>query len=153
MNYAPPWLLIAELEQALRVQEIPGDKHAERILMYHDHTSLDAETDEIAWCSAFVCYCIDTCSLPIESTNSARARSWLGYGQRLSYPALGCIVVMKRGGAGQPGRDVLDAQGHVGFFAGFDRQGHVRVLGGNQSNRVNTKPFPVERVLDYRWPS
>ncbi len=149
---APPWMLVLKLEEALRVQEIPGPEHEKRILIFHDHTTLDAETDEVPWCSGAICYAVDTCGLPIESTKSARARSWLSWGVSLSYPALGCIAVLKRGGPGQPGKDVLNAQGHVGLFAGFDRQGKPRILGGNQNNRVNTKPYPVERILDYRWP-
>jgi len=148
---APPWLLVARLEESLRVQELPGVAHEERILMYHDYTSLDADTDEIPWCSSFVNYCVQTCGMGLKGTNSARARSWLAWGSSLSYPALGCIAVMKRGGAGQPGKDVLDAMGHVGLFDGFDRQGRPRITGGNQSNRVNTKPYPSERILDYRW--
>lgn len=148
---APPWLLVASLEEALRVQEIPGPRHDERIIVYHSHTTLAAEADEVPWCSAFCCYCVDTCGLSISGTGSARARSWLKWGVGIRYPALGCVVVMKRGGPGQPGPEVIDAQGHVGFFAGFDDVGRVLSRGGNQSNRVCTKPYPVERVLGYRW--
>ncbi len=147
----PPWMAVALLEQELRVQELPGSEHEARIIMYHSTTSLDAEADEVPWCSSFVNYCAQMCGMGLRGTQSARARSWLEWGSSLSYPALGCIAVLKRGGPDQPGKDVLDAAGHVGFFAGFDRQGKPRILAGNQSNRVNTKPFPVERILDYRW--
>ena len=151
---APPWLLVAQLEEALHVKEIPGSEHEKRILMYADHTSLDAGTDEIAWCSSFCCYSGDTCGVAIaRGTNSARARSWLLNWEPMLYPALGCVVVMKRGGPGQPGPDVIKAQGHVGFFTGFDPDGNVLVLGGNQSNRVCTKAYPAARVLGYRWPA
>jgi hypothetical protein len=27
------------------------------------------------------------------------------------------------------------------------------VLGGNQGNAVSIKPYPLERVLSYRWPA
>ena len=150
---APPWLLVAQLEEALHVREIAGDEHNKRVLMYHDHTSLDAATDEVPWCSAFCCYCVDMCGLGFPSTNSARARSWLPWGEAILYPPLGSIVVMKRGGPGQPGPDVLHAQGHVGFFVGFNAAGDPEVLGGNQGNRVCTTAYPVERVLGYRWPA
>ena len=150
---APPWLLVANLEEALRVQEIPGPSHDQRIILYHAHTKLTATTDEVPWCSSFCCYCVDTCGLPITSTKSARARSWLEWGIQLDFPALGCVVVMKRGGPDQPGPEVIDATGHVGFFAGFDDSGGVLVRGGNQKNRVCTWSYPAERILGYRWAS
>ena len=150
---APPWLLVANLEEALQVKEIPGAAHADRILMYHDYTSLDAETDEVPWCSSFVNYCVATCGLGLTPTRSARARSWLEWGVPLGYPALGCIAVMKRGGPGQPGPEVIAAKGHVGLFDRFDGNGNPLVRGGNQNNRVCTKAYPVSRVLGYRWPA
>jgi uncharacterized protein (TIGR02594 family) len=150
---APPWLLVAQLEEALHVKEIPGGAHEDRIIMYHDHTNLDAETDEVPWCSSFVNYCVTTCGVDLKTTRSARARSWLRWGVGLGYPCLGCIVVLKRGGSNQPGPDVINAQGHVGFFVGYQEtaQGHISVLGGNQSDRVCTFAYPADRVLGYRW--
>jgi uncharacterized protein (TIGR02594 family) len=148
---APPWLLVANLEEALRVQEYPGERHNERVVFYHSFTTLRATDDETPWCSAFICCCIETCGLGLESTKSARARSHLAWGVPMTYPALGCIVVMSRGGGTQPGPEVLDAKGHVGFFAGFEQHGKVLVRGGNQSNRVCTKAYEPSRVLGYRW--
>lgn len=40
------------------VQEIAGVKHNERILQYHQATTLKAEADEVPWCSAFVNWCV-----------------------------------------------------------------------------------------------
>ena len=49
---------------------------------------------------------------------------------KLNNPAYGCIVVFSRAGGG-----------HVGFLVGKDKQGNLMILGGNQSNAVNIKPF------------
>jgi uncharacterized protein (TIGR02594 family) len=67
----------------------------------------------------------------------------------LSKPAYGCVVVFWRG-------TKTGTAGHVGFVVGRDKFGNLMVLGGNQSDAVNIKPFamsgPNDRVLGYRWP-
>jgi uncharacterized protein (TIGR02594 family) len=88
----------------------------------------------------------------LEGTHSAAARSWLKWGHRLSTPAFGCVVVLKRGGKNEPGRDVIKARGHVGFFIDQCTPGEITILGGNQSNKVCERNYPLDRVLDYRWP-
>ena len=60
------------------------------------------------------------------------------------------VVVLKRGTGNQPGPEVTSgAPGHVGFFAGLERD-RVLVLGGNQSNGVCVQSFPVSDVLGVR---
>jgi hypothetical protein len=56
---------------------------------------------------------------------------------------------LQRGGGDQPGADVIEAPGHVGFFGGFNDHS-VMVLGGNQGDTVSLRPFPIERVLGFR---
>jgi len=58
-------------------------------------------------------------------------------------------VILRRGQGEQPGPDVIDAPGHVGFFAGVSG-GSILVLGGNQSDAVNVKAFPADSVLGIR---
>jgi uncharacterized protein (TIGR02594 family) len=147
----PPWLHLARQEEEAGVVEIPGRKHNERILEYHDTTTLDGETDEIPWCSSFVNWCVKECGMLLEGTNSARARSWLEWGEVLLIPPVGAITILRRGGAGQPGPTVINAKGHVGFLI-HQTSTHVTLLGGNQGNRVSTKKYPVGRVLGHRWP-
>ena len=152
----PPWLVVAQAEEQLGVTEIPGAEHNPRILLYHDETTLDASTDEVPWCSSFVNYCLKECLLGLGGTKSARARSWLEWGVSLSIPPTGAIVVLKRGGGGQPGPEVIDAPGHVGFFvnrASYGCLAGLEILGGNQSDRVCTERYPASRVLGYRWPT
>lgn len=104
--------------------------------------------DEVPWCSAFVngiCW-----ELRLPRSKSAAARSWLQVGTAVTLAAAlpGDIVVLKRQGG--PGPDVLQAPGHVGFFAGLDGPDHVLVLGGNQHNSVSVARFPVADLLGIR---
>lgn len=134
----PLWLSIARTE--LGVAEIPGADHNERILEYHATTTLRATTDETPWCSSFACWVMERAGY--QSTRSAAARSWLQWGRKLDAPTEGCIVVLKRG---------APPSGHVGFFVGEDAN-RVRLLGGNQGNRVSEAWFPRADVLGYRIP-
>lgn len=94
-----------------------------------------------AWCAAFVNAVLATNGLP--GTGKLNARSFLGFGQDVtSNPEQGDIVVLKRG--------KNPAEGHVGFFQGFDERGNVRVLGGNQGDRVSTQTFDRKDVLGIR---
>ena len=91
--------------------------------------------DEVPWCSAFVNWCVTKAGL--KGTNSAAASSWLTWGQKLDQPRLGCITVFNH---------------HVGFYAGAAGDRFL-LLGGNQSNAVNTENKHPSEVLAYRWPS
>lgn len=107
--------------------------------------------DEIPWCSAFVNGVAWEWG-DVPRSKSAAARSWLRVGQPVSI--LGAVrgydvVVLQRGAGPQPGPNVLQAPGHVGWFDALDGD-HVVVLGGNQSNEVNFQRFPVARVLGVR---
>jgi len=109
-------------------------------------------------CSAFVNGIAWELRLP--RSKSAMARSWLGVGQAVeavegfpSGPQISRIgfdvVVLMRGSGDQPGPDIVDAPGHVGFFGGWDG-GRVNVLGGNQGNAVSVQSFPKDRILGIR---
>jgi len=133
------------------VIEIPGPEHAPFIQWCLEACGYGPEApDETPWCSAFVNRIAWLLRLP--RSKSAAARSWLtvGYSVPLEQATTGWdIVVLTRGKEPQPGPDVTDAPGHVGFFAG--RQGvSVLVLGGNQANSVTVAPFSVTRVLAVR---
>lgn len=134
-----PWIRAAleEMGQA----EVPGPKHNKRILEYHSTTSLQAEQDEVPWCSSFVNWCFKRAL--IRGTGKANARSWLTWGYPMEKPVVGCVVILSRG--------TNHLQGHVGFFWQED-DATVTVLGGNQNNRVCFKKYPRENVLGYRWP-
>lgn len=141
-TYHPaPWMRVALLE--LGVAERPGAANAHRIITYHASTSLKATSDSVAWCSAYVCWVLE--STGIKSTKSAAARSFIGWGRALNEPTYGAIVVFRRDAAGP-------TAGHVGFFVDAPSVGMISVLGGNQDDQVKVKNYPAADLLDVRWP-
>lgn len=95
---------------------------------------------ETAWCAAFVNASLQSSGL--DGTGRLNARSFLDWGEEVSEPQEGDIVVLSRGDN--------PAQGHVGFFKGFDANGNIMILGGNQGDAVSIKAFPASRLLGYR---
>jgi len=134
----PAWLIAAVRE--LGVRKHPREADNPRILEYHRTTTLRATDDEVPWCSAFVNWCLRQAR--VAGTNSAAARSWLGWGQPLVNPRRGCVAVLRRG--------TNPAQGHVGFFL-QSRGAVVDLLGGNQGNQVRVQTYSVTQLLGYRW--
>ena len=135
------WLAIARAEKG--VKEHPGDADNPRIIEYLatcDTSLIGQVKDEVAWCSAFVNWSLRQCG--IEGTNSLAARSWLGWGDEVA-PQAGAIGVMRRGTSAW--------QGHVGFVTGI-HGGYVQLLGGNQSNEVNEKLYPLAEFIGFRLP-
>lgn len=102
---------------------------------------INVDPEMTAWCAAFVNAVLKANG--VKGTGKLNARSFLDFGQdSTSNPQEGDIVVLRRGRGG--------AQGHVGFFQGFDQKGNVRVLGGNQRDGVNTQSFKRDDVLGFR---
>jgi uncharacterized protein (TIGR02594 family) len=139
----PEWLKVAE--SYIGVKEIGGAEHEPRIVQFLKSVNGNKLTaDETNWCSAFVNFVMQKAGfLPAESL---AARDWLKWqwGRKISGPALGAIVVLKReGGEGW--------EGHVGFVAGWDKT-RVQVLGGNQGDKVCELWFSQAEVLGYMWP-
>lgn len=106
--------------------------------------------DSVPWCSAFVNFVAWLCRLP--RSKDLRARSWLTVGHSIGLTQAipgSDVVILRRGKGDQPGPDVINAPGHVGFFAGLE-SGRVLVLGGNQGDKVSVAPYPIESVLGVR---
>jgi len=138
----PTWYQIARKELDKGVKEVAGPKSNARILEYHHSCTSSIISDEVAWCAAFVGWCLREAG--VKSTGSSSARSYMDYGIKLETPKVGCIVVFSR--PPKPG------QGHVAFYVGKDVNGDLIVLGGNQGNRVSTSTYPSSRLLSHRWP-
>jgi len=56
---------------------------------------------------------------------------------------------LQRGTGKQPGPEVLDAPGHVGFYAGVEGS-KVMLLGGNQGDSVSVSRYPKTQILGIR---
>ena len=136
---AQPW--VAEAQKHIGLKEIKGATHHPEILkMWKDIKRGGIKDDETPWCAAFVGAMLERSG--IRSSRYESAKSYLQWGRTLSEPVLGCVVVFTREGGG-----------HVGFLVGKDKAGNLLILGGNQSDQVNIRAFPVSRVTGYRYPT
>lgn len=94
------------------------------------------------WCAAFVNGVLRKNGN--RGTGSDSASSFTKYNRATSNPQKGDIVVVRRsGGSGA----------HVGFFDGYttkNGQKAVRVIGGNQSNKVSVSSYSTNKVISYR---
>jgi uncharacterized protein (TIGR02594 family) len=135
-----PWLQYAANEAQANVREVVGSGSNPRVVEYL--RTVGFSDDATPWCSGFVNWCMTQAS--IAGTNRANARSWLQWGVPIVDCRLGAIAVFTRGSS--------PAQGHVGFYVGLEGS-NILVLGGNQSNAVNVKPYAQSRLLSFRWPA
>ena len=138
-------------ERFVGVSELPGELVSNpQILAMLRLDQPWPKGDDVPWCSAFMNYIAWLLRLP--RSKSLRARSWLGIGRptALQDAVVGFdVVVLKRGGAKEPGPEVIAAPGHVGLFAGREGKS-VLVLGGNQADAVNVARFSTTRLLGIR---
>ena len=145
----PAWLI--EARKHLGVRETPGSGNNAKIMSWPrriaaKYPSLNWAVrvftgDAVPWCGLFVGEVMAaTGHVPPSAYPSAK--NWLTFGNALSKPAVGAIVVFGRKGGG-----------HVGFVVGKDRSGNLMVLGGNQGDMVKVSPFALSRVIGYRWPA
>lgn len=137
-------------ERFIGMKEVSGSLDNPAILSMLRLDTYWPEHDETPWCSAFVNYICWLLRLP--RSKSLAARSWLTVGSSIQIgdAEVGFdVVILKRQGENQPGPEVLDAEGHVGFFAGIEGD-TVLLLAGNQSDQVNVSRFPVTQILGIR---
>lgn len=135
----PPWMPIAHGEMG--VEENKDKKvHNPRILEYHKSTWLKAETDEDAWCAAFVNWTLEKAG--VTSKDSPRAKDWLDWGRPVADPIYGSVVVVKI------------KSYHVGFVVG-KKGDAILILGGNQGGgkKVCVSEFKKNTVQGYRLPT
>lgn len=140
-----PWMDVALRE--LNVCEAAGHVSNQRVLEYLRSTTLnttEASTDETPWCSAFANFCVEAAGF--AGTDSAWARSWLKWGASTDAPVYGDVVVFDR---------VLSDGthgGHVAFYMGEGAasSSDIRVLGGNQHDKVCHADYSKAKVLGYR---
>lgn len=93
------------------------------------------------WCARFMNMVLERSGH--KGTGSDMARSFAGYGQRISGPQVGAIAVMSRGRRG----------GHVGIVSGIDPKGNPIVISGNHGHRVAEATYSRGRVYAYVMPS
>ena len=131
------------------MKEVAGQVANPQILAMLKLDAKWPEDDSVPWCAGFVNYI--AWLLGLRRTRSLRARAWLN--ERIvaqTDAQVGFdLCILKRGHGVQPGPEVLNAPGHVGFFAGFTDKS-VKILGGNQSDSVNISLYLKTRILGVR---
>ena len=122
--------------------EGPGPENNPVIVAMYASVGHDwVEHDSVAWCAAFVGHCLERAGM--RSTRKLTARSYLDWGVpvEIADAQPGDIGVIPRGSASW--------QGHV-FFIDRIEGLWVWGLGGNQSDAVNVKRYPVSKLLGVR---
>jgi len=135
-----PWMITALGE--LGESELSKDVNSGRIIQYFGSTNFKGDTGSAPWCSAFVNWCF--AANYVLGTQNATAASWCNWGQNLqNKPAFGSVAIQN---------------GHVAFVAGYNADGKIILLGGNQpnvslwsvsSNTINTYVYPTGYTPNY----
>lgn len=108
---------------------------------FKKHSKWPYSVKSTPWCAAFVNSVLHEAGFPI--TGSFMARSFLKYGTQVKEPKKGDVVVFVRGKA---------PSGHVAFYDSNYNDQYIRVLGGNQADKVCYKLYHKNNVLGYRRP-
>lgn len=116
------------------------NQQLDKLSAYMAGGGVDLDPSETAWCAGWLNATLSKVGL--DGTGSLAARSFLNWGTEVATPQLGDIVVLSRG-------DDPNA-GHVGIFKGFDKDGNILILGGNQGDSVSVSSFSKDRLLGYR---
>jgi len=136
-----PWMAVAGYFVAERLAEVPGAASDPRISEMYRLVTGTARSDDVPWCAAFVGACLELSGY--APTSSLLASSYKTFGEKLSAPMPGCVIVLKPQTAG--------ASGHVGFFVSMTN-GRVRLLGGNQSDAAKEQNYAADDIVAMRWP-
>ena len=113
----PAWLKVALAECGIHERTKLG---SQRIIQYHQATTLHAKSDQVAWCSSFVNWCLQ--QVGIIGTRSAAAASWANWETGLATPKLGCIVQLHHGVKGYTSATGTSSGNHVPFSSGRTRR-------------------------------
>ncbi len=109
------------------------------------YAGINIDPSQTPWCSAFANAVIN--AFGYEGTGKLNARSWLNWGKdvgELGDAQEGDLVVFKRGANVN--------EGHVGFYAGLNKNGNPLVLGGNQGpdGAVSVVAYKKDNLLGIR---
>lgn len=132
-----PWVPAALAE--LGIRNYPGPARNPRITEYLESTTLpnaDKLPDETPWCACFVSWCLT--QVGVDGIGSALVNPWLKWGETVTEPRRGCLVIFN--------------WGHIGFYIG-ESGAYVRSLGGNQSDAVWISSYERTKVVSYRLPA
>ena len=128
------------------LKEAPGSKDNKIIIDWAKDEGGAIEAtythDSIPWCALFANMTLTKAGL--KGTETLWALDFAGKWPsiKLAGAAVGAFAPMLR-----------DGGGHIGIVVGKDQHGNVMLLGGNQSDAVNIKPFSRSRLnKGFWWP-
>lgn len=132
--------VIVEAVKLYGTREIVGKQHSKEILSWAKELDMEKTytNDEIPWCGLFASIVVKRSGFNVVA-NPLWARNWNQFGTKEDKAMLGDVLVFTRPGGG----------GHVGFYVGEDSTCY-HVLGGNQSNMVNTTRILKSRCIGIR---
>jgi uncharacterized protein (TIGR02594 family) len=155
MTDTPDWLL--EMRALTGLTETPGSADNPKILAMADtiaraYPDMAAycstyQHDDTPWCGLTVAYCMTRAGIrpvwgPTDTDRWLWAQAWgsSAWGDKISEPRPGCVVVMTRSGGG-----------HVTLYERTEGSYYV-CRGGNQSDAVNTQSYAKSSVIALMWP-
>jgi uncharacterized protein (TIGR02594 family) len=135
------------IEVAKKYLGLEEKKDRKKLMEMFKVAKIDLDPNTTPWCAAFVNGC--EVAAGNKGNGKVNARSFLTYGKSVAdeegvYQAEeGDICVFSRGNNGW--------QGHVTYFVEWnDANGTVKVLGGNQSDKVCYAYYKTDSLLDIR---
>jgi len=121
--------------------EVKGADSNPDVMKYFHETGREWVTDhKTPWCDAFTDWVVMKAGG--QPSPGLLARAWLNVGEIVLEPKVGDLVIFWRV---KPD----SIYGHVGFFV-REKNGHIWVLGGNQSDMVKIAAYSKDRLLGYR---
>lgn len=111
------------------------------LMDYMETGGVNLDPATTAWCAAYVNATLQQAGM--KGTGSNMARSFLDWGRAVDEPQRGDLAVFTRGDPNGP-------YGHVGFFDGYNSDGTIRVLGGNQGDKVSIANYSPDNLLGFR---
>ena len=132
--------VIAEAVKLYGTREIVGSNHSKEILSWAKELGLEKTytNDEIPWCGLFTGIVVKKAGFDVVKS-PLWAKDWLNFGTIQKTAMFGDVLIFTRPGGG----------GHVGFYVGEDDTCY-HILGGNQSNMVNTTRLLKSRCIGIR---
>ena len=132
--------VIVEAVKLYGTKEIVGKQHSKEILSWANDVGLGKiyTNDELPWCGLYAAIVVKRAGFDVVK-DPLWARNWNNFGNKVDVAMLGDVLVFTRPGGG----------GHVGFYVGEDATCY-HVLGGNQSNMVNTNRILKSRCIGIR---
>ncbi|WP_438275111.1 CHAP domain-containing protein [Nitrobacter sp.] len=122
------------------------------IARFFEATTLHAKQDTVAWCAAFVNWCLERAKRPATKSSASQSFATTELFSVTDSPVEGDIAVFT---CYKEGTNLSYDVGHVTFFKDNVDSNHIAVIGGNQGGKTPSiicekqypKEFPSSRIV------